>query len=146
VRLEVAYHEAGHAVLARVLGLRSGRATLRDHDGRARAYLNPGDSIDGVLAVLGGRAATEELLGYADDFGCSTDDRRALALLMAPGIIEREPWYAKIVRRQLTAQARDLVRRHRGAIERVAHALLARGTLTGAEIDRLAGLGSPPMR
>jgi hypothetical protein len=117
--------------------LRSGLATVRDHDGRPRAYFCPGDCIDGVLAVLGGRAATEELLGYADDFGCSTDDREALDLLMAPGIIEREPWYAKVVRRQLLAQARGLIRRHRDAVERVADALLDRQTLTGSEIDQL---------
>ena len=127
LRLEVAIHEAGHAVLARALGLRSGRATLRDHDGGARAYFIPGDSIDGVLAVLGGRAASLELLGVADEFG----------LLMADKFVQREPWYARIVRRQLIAQARDLVRKHRDAVERVADALLDRGTLTGREIDRL---------
>jgi hypothetical protein len=124
--------------------LRSGRATLCDHDGRARTCLNPGDCIDGVLAILGGRAATLELLGYADEFGCSTDDREALDLLMAPGIIEREPWYAKVVRRQLLAQARGLVRRHRAAVERVAQALTDRETLTGPEIDQLIGLLRKP--
>jgi ATP-dependent Zn protease len=144
VRLEVAYHEAGHSVLARVLGLRAGRATLRDRDGRAKSYFCPGDCIDGVLAVLGGRAASEELLGYADEFGCSTDDRAALELLMASGIIEREPWYAKVVRRQLLAQARDLIRKHRGAVERVAHALLDRGTLSGWEIDQIIESGGRP--
>jgi hypothetical protein len=137
LRLEVAIHEAGHSMIARILGLRSGRATLRDHDGGARAYFIPGDSIDGVLAVLGGRAASLELLGVADKYGCSGDDAAALEMLMAPGIIEREPWYAKIVRRQLLAQARGLVRKHRGAVERVAHALLERGTLSGREIDRI---------
>jgi hypothetical protein len=124
-------------VLARVLGLKAGRATIRDRDGRARAWFNPGDSIDGVLAALAGRAATEELLGYADDYGCSGDDRRALDLLMAPGIIEREPWYAKVARRQLLAQARGLVRKHRRAVEGVAHALLERGALSGWEIEQI---------
>jgi hypothetical protein len=56
---------------------------------------------------------------------------------MAPGIIERELWYAKVVRRLMLAQARGLVRRHRDAVERVARELLERGTLSGSEIDRL---------
>jgi hypothetical protein len=43
------------------------------------------------------------------------------------------------VRRQLLAQARDLVRRHRDAIERVVRELLERGTLTGSETDWLMG-------
>jgi ATP-dependent Zn protease len=34
-------------------------------------------------------------------------------------------------------QARKLVRRHRGAVERVAHELLNRETLSGEEINRL---------
>jgi hypothetical protein len=59
-------HEAGHSVLARVLGLRAGRATIRDSDGRAKSYFSPGDSIDGVLAALAGRAATEELPTNSD--------------------------------------------------------------------------------
>jgi ATP-dependent Zn protease len=132
--LEVAFHEAGHSVIARVLGLRSGRATLCDHDGVARAYFADDGSVDNVLAVLAGRAATEVILGYASDYGCSIDDDQALALLKAHG---REPWYAKIVQRQCLDDARALIRRHRGAVERVADALLAKETLTAREIDAL---------
>jgi hypothetical protein len=117
-------------VLARVLGLKAGRATIRDHDGRARARLDPGDRIDGVLAVLGGRAATEELLGVADDFGCSGDDARALEWLPALSSANRG--------------TRALVRKHRDAVERVARELLERGTLSGREIDQLICLLRKP--
>jgi hypothetical protein len=88
-----------------------------------------------VLAVLAGRAATEVILGHASDHGCSTHDDHAMRLLMADGF--REPWYAKIVRGKCLAQARDLIRRHRGAVEAVANALLEPETLSGAEIDQL---------
>ena len=131
---EVAVHEAGHSVIARVLGLPAGTATLCDHDGVARSYFRDDGSIANVLAVLAGRAASMELLGRACDYGCSIDDAFALRLLEAQG---REPWYAKIVRRQVLADTRALIRRHRAAVERVARALLERETLTAAEIDKL---------
>jgi hypothetical protein len=122
-------------VIARVLGLKTGRATICDFDGVARSYFEDDGSIDNVLAVLAGRAAAEVILGRADDCGCSVDDDQALALLMAPGF--REPWYAKRVRQQCLDQARDLIRKHRRAVEAVANALLERETLTAGEIDRL---------
>jgi hypothetical protein len=102
--LEVAIHEAGHSVIARVLGLRAGGAALCDHDGVARAYFADDGSIENVLAVLACRAATEVLLGYASDSGCSVDDSQALALLEAGG---REPWYAKVARRQVLGEQRQ---------------------------------------
>jgi hypothetical protein len=126
--LEVAVHEAGHSVIARVLGLKAGRATLRDFDGVARSYF-----ADHPVAVLAGRAATEVLLGYASDDGCSRDDAKARWLLTTEnGHIERELRYARTLR-----QARKLIRAHRGAVERVAQELLDRVTLSASEIDRL---------
>jgi hypothetical protein len=134
---EVAIHESGHSVVARVLGLSAGRATLCDHDGVARAYFSNGGGIASVLAILAGRAATEVLLRCADDYGCSGDDAKALELLMAGGFIEREPRYARIVRRQCLDDAKCLIRKHRAAVERVAGNLLLNGTLSAGEIDRL---------
>jgi hypothetical protein len=129
-RLEVAFHEAGHAVIARVLGLKAGRATLCDFDGVARSYFE-----DNVIAVLAGRAATEELLGYASDDGCSVDDATAVRLLTA----ENRYMYATALRQHRLVQAHKLIRAHAGAVERVARELLARVTLSGEEIDRLIG-------
>jgi hypothetical protein len=133
--LEVAIHEAGHSVIARVVGLKAGPATIRD--GNAGSYFKDDGSIDNVLAVLAGRAATLEILGRADDYGCSIDDAQAMTLLTTSRFIEREPWYAKRVRQQCLDQARALIRKHRAAVEAVADALLQRETLSGAEIDRM---------
>jgi hypothetical protein len=88
-----------------------------------------------TIAVLAGRAATEELLGYASDEGCSVDDAQAIALLMAPGLVEREPWYAQGRAPIVARPGRGLIRKHRAAVECVARELLDRGTLSGAEID-----------
>jgi hypothetical protein len=62
---------------------------------------------------------------------------QALELLMADSFIEREPRYARIVRRQCLDDARALVRSHRVEVERVARELLVRGTLSADEIDKL---------
>jgi hypothetical protein len=55
VMREVAVHEAGHSVIARVLGLSAGRATLCDYDGVARTYFSNGGGINSFLAILAGR-------------------------------------------------------------------------------------------
>jgi ATP-dependent Zn protease len=135
-RLEVALHESGHSVVARALGVRSGRATLCDHDGVARSYFSDDEGIASVMAILAGRAATLEILGRADDEGCSLDDAQALRLIEADGF--RERFFAFDVRPQaLLAHARELVRQHRRAVEAVANALLAKETLSAAEINQL---------
>jgi ATP-dependent Zn protease len=131
---EIAYHEAGHSVIARALALPAGKATLRDHDGVARAYFNNDGSNGYILAVLAGRAATQVIIGYATASGCTFDDARAANLLMAGG---RDLASARIAFHQHLADAKGLIRFHRRAVERVARALLERETLSGREIDKL---------
>jgi hypothetical protein len=137
LRLEIAIHEAGHSVAARVLGLKAGRATLCDYDGVARAYFSDREGITSVMAILAGRAATLELLGCASDHGCSIDDAKALRLLLADGL--RSSWRARYMWIDLLNDTRLLLRghRHRRAVEAVANALLERETLSGREIDDL---------
>jgi hypothetical protein len=143
--LEIAIHEAGHAVIARALGIPAGRATMCDHDGVARCYFKDDGSTGNVIAILAGRAATQVILGYASDFGCSFDDGKAANLLMADGRDLRE---ARIAFHECLGHAKCLIRcLHRPAVERVARALLAKGDvarallakgeLSGAEIDKL---------
>jgi hypothetical protein len=134
--LEVATHEAGHSVVSRVLGLRSGRATLRDGDGHGRSYSAHDGGLKAVLVALAGRAATEVLLGYASDPGCSVDDDRATRLVEANGF-GWDRCFAFDVRQCLLADTHKLVRKHRAKIALVALGLLARGSLSGDEIDRL---------
>jgi ATP-dependent Zn protease len=128
--VEIALHEAGHAVISRLVGLPSGTATLCDHDGVARSYVQDDGGTKSALVALAGRAATEVILGT--DGGCGLDDAKAINLLNGNS-------YA---RGSLLAQARELIRQHCAAVERVAHVLLDRGTLSGAEIDRLMVDGS----
>jgi ATP-dependent Zn protease len=136
-RIEVALHEAGHAVIARIVGLIGDRATIVPKGtARGKAWWRDDDGIKSVLACLAGRAATEVILGYASDEGCSSDDVEAMRLIQAPGW-RREEWYCRKVYDDLLEQARKLIRQNRGAVERVAHALLDRGVLSAAEIDVL---------
>jgi hypothetical protein len=107
---------------------------MRDHDGVARCYFHDDGSTNNVIAILAGRAATEVILGHASNFGCSFDDAKAMRLLLSA---YGDRWYARCVRRDLLADAHSLIDENRGAVERVARALPERGTLSGAEIDRL---------
>jgi hypothetical protein len=117
-----------YAVISRVVGLPSGYATIRD--GNPRSWCLDDGDLRSILTCLAGRAASLELLGYASDSGCEADDRKAAALLKANG-------FTLDKRRSLLADARELIRQHRAAVERVANALLAKEMLTAGEIDQL---------
>jgi hypothetical protein len=138
--LEVAVHEAGHAVIARAVGWRGGKVTLQDADGNARNYYHVDDdrtSLKEALVGLGGRAATEVLLGHASDPGCAIDDAKIGQVLEANGFGDKG--FAFDVRMALLADVHALIRRHQAAVALVAVNLLARETLSGAEIDQLVG-------
>jgi ATP-dependent Zn protease len=139
LRVEVALHEAGHAVISRVVGLVASKATIVARGNiKGTACWKNDDGIKSVLACLAGRAATEVILGHATDEGCQGDDEQAMRLLtIGNGHIEREDWYARKVRDDLLRECRKLVRQHRGAVEAVANAMLDRETLSGWEIDRI---------
>ena len=143
-RLEIALHEAGHAVISRVVGLVGSKATIvPTATSGGTAWWRHDNGIKSVLACLAGRAATEVILGHATDEGCRFDDETAMRLLTTGnGDVEREDWYARKVREDLLRECRKLVRQHRGAIEAVAHEPLDRETLSGWEIDRIIASAS----
>jgi hypothetical protein len=132
--IETACHESGHAIVSRLLDLPAGRAAIFPSGGPAWGDARFSDSrgIRSVKAILAGRAATEVLLGIADDHGNSVDDEKAVSLLEAIGF--RDTVRA---RESLLDVTRDMVRRHRGLIAEVALRLLAEGELSGREIDEL---------
>jgi hypothetical protein len=134
--LEVAVHESGHSVISRLVGLPSGKATIRDKDGSGRSYSKHDGGLKTVLVALGGRAATEILLGYASDPGCEVDDDTATRLVEANGF-GWDKCFAFDVRQCLLADTHKLIRKHRGKVVLVALGLLAKGTLTAVEIDEL---------
>jgi hypothetical protein len=125
-------HEASHSVIARVVGLPCGGATILPASGSdGMAYFDHrASSLGGILAILAGRIGTQELLGCASDRGNSVDDREvadSLTRLRATAG----------ARQALLDGCRDLCRQHSGTIALVALQLLARGSLSGSEIDAL---------
>ena len=83
---------------------------------------------------MAGGEAEIELLGSTQ--GGDGDDRCQIEM-MAEELDDSERW-SKIEPR-LRAMTRMPVRRHRALIERLADSLLAKGKLTGRQIDRLVG-------
>lgn len=153
-REATAYHEAGHAVIGRILGLRCGHVTIvADEDSSGHAIAGTPEEtyadweregklrdlnsalVGRILAHMAGAEAEVALLGKCR--GGDGDDRREIALMLAT--VGRSG-HERIMREKTAA----LVRRHRVLIEAVARALLAHETLTSEAIsamvdgDRLA--------
>jgi hypothetical protein len=118
----ISIHEAGHAVISRVLRLPSGAATIDD---APRAYLQDDHGLASLLTAMAGAAAEREMLGVAG--GTDGDRPKVLQLLDALGVDSDTRWLI----------TRQLVELHRARIAAVAQALLQRGLLSGAEIDQI---------
>jgi hypothetical protein len=155
-RKSTAYHEAGHAVITRVLTLGAGRASIRPdyreghagysitfdpyrclHEWEKRGHVR--DYPDAVwhariMSMMAGAEAEAELLGLTplgDDYDRREIERMAEEL--TPG-----NWHK--LEPRLRAMTRMLVRRHRARIERLAKALLAQTTLSAKQVvDALVG-------
>jgi hypothetical protein len=147
-RKETCWHEAAHAVLTRKLCRAGGAAGLLD--GNANPIFSPehepllrkangyaftagARTLDGVLVNLAGAAAVEELL-YQPAIGCEDDIDKADQLLADLGY---RGIAITLMRGTMMTLARDVVRRHRQAIRRVARALRVHGQLSGEQIDQL---------
>jgi ATP-dependent Zn protease len=152
-----AIHEAGHAVIGRVVGLRCGGATIvPDHEegwaGNA-ITLDPHISIAEweargrwrydsiirarIIVMMAAREAEIECLGQhcggdgqdQSEIACHIDEAK-------PSTVKSEADRDRFEER-LRRQARRLVRRHRKVIELVAKALLKHRTLSARQIDTL---------
>jgi len=148
-----AVHEAGHAVIGRVLRLPCGYATIvADHDSAGHAitgdpweiwehWLDQYDKHRSmpvvlrarIIAFMAGAAAEKELLGSSRGSG---EDNRQIAF-MADDIMDTfsDDWLRWEAR--MRRQTARLVRKHRDKIDRVVRALLKRRTLQAHEIDAL---------
>jgi ATP-dependent Zn protease len=152
-----AIHEAGHAVIGRVLKQVCGCVTIvpNEAEGEAGYFIigNPYQTMEywwekicrfrgsddmtsilrgRIMTYMAGRVAEEEFFGKVG-FGCGLDDREialGLGSLLGPDAD------LKRYEARLRAFTRGLVKRHRPAIERVAAALLKRKTLQPEEIER----------
>jgi hypothetical protein len=147
----VATHEAGHALIALVLGLDVRLATiLGGADGPARIELVDQDagSLEAQAMVrLAGRQALVAFgqLDGSTELGCRKDleEARAYALVIADG----DETGASAVLDQLRAKVDDLIFEHRLVLGEISIALLERWTLTGVELHEIAARGmSAPER
>ena len=165
----VAFHEAAHAIVGRAVGQRVAYVTIVEtggFDGGTRMVCDrealTAETVDmDVMVGLAGRAAEEVILG-APSAGAEGDLAAATALLAAAHgsvglgawLVHRAPSAEAAALLAVDADLRDLVeahmaalyaetlalvRVHRGAIERVADALVQRRMLTGDEVAALAG-------
>jgi ATP-dependent Zn protease len=152
---ETAYHEAGHAVLGRVLTLDCGSATIEpDHESAGHAITNDPwaclyaweqrgkvrDEADavwhaGIITLMAGAEAVAVLLGVVSRG--DGEDRYQIASMAKELETPDESWDR--IERRLRAMTRMLVRRHRARIERVAQTLIERKTLSREELDNLVG-------
>ena len=141
-----ATHEAGHAVIARVLTLMCGGASIRPV-GNGRAMIHGPFECEGewigrakwrsggavyrarIIAFMAGTEAEIELLGATQ--GADDEDRCQIALMA------KELYSCDLDR--LRMMTRMLVRRHGDRIERVAAALLAEKELSREQVDELTG-------
>lgn len=134
----VAYHEAGHVVVAAVLGLRLGRHGIRlDREGRGMSYYefrSPRSWADAVpkidikatiVATLAGLIAQMKFYPECSTHG-ATDDETIVDLLLK----EQHPndiiGVETLARMRLQKESVELVDEHWSAIEAIAKALWAK--------------------
>jgi hypothetical protein len=162
-----AHHEAGHAVIGRVLGLSCGSVTivpdavgfgctttksplmtLDAWDDRGRSRFNGRDVRSVyrayIMELMAGREAAELYCGPGGDFIGDGDDIRQIENLTRHTYDLDCSYFnlpgnpsADFDLNRLRKATRGLCSRHREKIERVATALLEKRTLTAEELDAL---------
>jgi hypothetical protein len=143
-----AIHEAGHAVIGRVLGMRCGSATIvPDHDSAGHAITFDPWAIAHAWETVGKhRGMTSIWRGRIMSFQAGAEAEAEIAGVVPAGdgddryqieLMLEQFACAAAEEARLRRHARRLVRRHRPTIERVADALLKHGQLGPTQIDAL---------
>jgi ATP-dependent Zn protease len=147
-----AIHEAGHAVIHRVLGMVCGEATVIPDDeemtagvavvkdvwtiysaweerGKFRRHQYRSIMLGRIMGYMAGAEA--EIIAFGSDHGGDGDDFLQIALMANAADV------SEVSIERLRLKVRGLLRRHWSKVETVADALMARKTLSVDEIDRL---------
>jgi ATP-dependent Zn protease len=163
--LRTAYHEAGHAVIARVLGILCGPASIQPDLAEGSAgHAIIGDTWETdarweergkfrehasvlrgrIMAVMAGAEAEAVFMGQ---HSVGDDDDVHWINAMLDDLLSDQDDIVRYAER-LRHRTRHLLRRHADKVERVAAALIEKGKLTASEIDAITGLASdgPPQR
>lgn len=176
MRLRVSVHEAGHAVAALALGTAHSIAVSVQAAGGlteiSRSHASESgtewDLMNDLVVTLAGRAAEEVVLGEVSagavaDLGAATQSAALmetrygfsaeypLVSLASGGDSDliRLPWLIRPVHERLWIayeRALDLLRVERLALDRIAQAIVAKGSLDDAELRALFGGKAPASR
>lgn len=131
---DIAFHEAGHAVISSRLGFALGYTTIEPNaaKGTLGAATGADPSPDGsqdadyIVTLYCGLAAERRNNPTADERGAVSDNQRAAELL------ERHPGLSEAELRQ---RAEELTTRHWAEIEAVSTALIEHITLEDVEVE-----------
>jgi hypothetical protein len=153
----LAFHEAGHSIIGRALGILCGHATIEaDHDSGAHAMVPDQWSIfDGwwedegryhrempavfharIITVMAGCEAEKELLGKMPS-GADDDDCRQVAIMLEELGLSDDG--LRRMEKRLRAFTRQLVRRHRATIGETARRLAFERTINAESLDGMMG-------
>lgn len=123
----VAFHEAGHAAMAFILGDHVDVVTIMpDGSSKGHTVTRPDTAMTKLLIAASGRVAEEIAFGQSSK-GRDGDHEK---VFVAQGLI---PWD------EIRGVARWLLSLHWYCVEDLAEALVAKKTLTGAEAKALLG-------
>ncbi len=151
----LAFHEAGHAVLGRVLGLPCGGATIIAAEEHELGHAVIDDPIrtwgrgDGprrplieasCVCLYAGAEAERALLNVIDEFHDGPDCSKATSLISIIGVrgarfVGDEVW--ERYEAKLRRRANQMVRSHASTVERLAELLLKIEAVSGSQIDAL---------
>jgi hypothetical protein len=130
VTIEADDDSSGHTIFGDPYDTQAAWQQRRDR------YRNISTVIVGrIITILAGALAEIEIFGECAG-GDGDDQYRAMCMLQDLGRDDEDDYV-----RRLRRQARNLVRRHREKIERVAAGLMAHGTLAAEEIEAIMRRG-----